>query len=303
MANMAVNICGVSFKNPIITASGTYGFGREFNEFFPLERLGGIACKAVTPEEKLGNPPPRVAETPSGMLNAVGLQNPGVNRFIREALPWLKKQNTVIIANVAGSSLEDYCQVATALEDTDVDFLELNISCPNVKEGGMQFGTSYEGVEAVTRAVRSHTSKPLMVKLSPNVTDIVDIAKAAENAGADCLSLINTLLGMRIDVRTRRPILHNNVGGLSGPAVFPVALRMVWQVASHVDLPVIGIGGVAKWQDAVEMMLAGATAVQIGTANFTHPDTPLKVLAGMEEYLESQHVNDVNDIIGTVKPW
>lgn len=303
MADLRVNLCGVPLKNPVIGASGTFGYGREYNEFFPVSRLGGVSCKGTTLEERLGNPPPRIAETPAGMLNSVGLQNPGVKRFISEAIPFLKKQGTAIIANVAGSSVDDYRRIVEILSDTDVDMIEVNISCPNVKEGGVQFGATCAGAEEVTKAVRAVSKKPLMIKLTPNVTDIAEIAAAVEAAGADCVSLINTLLGMRIDIRTRRPVLRNNTGGLSGPAVLPVAVRMVWQVANRVKIPVVGMGGIAKWQDAVEMLLAGASAVQIGAANFTDPFTPVKVLEGLEQYLDDNGIEKVGDLVGKVQPW
>ena len=237
------------------------------------------------------------------MLNSVGLQNPGVKRFISEAIPFLKKQGTAIIANVAGSSVDDYRRIVEILSDTDVDMIEVNISCPNVKEGGVQFGATCAGAEEVTKAVRAVSTKPLMIKLTPNVTDIAEIAAAVEAAGAYCVSLINTLLGMRIDIRTRRPVLRNNTGGLSGPAVLPVAVRMVWQVANRVKIPVVGMGGIAKWQDAVEMLLAGASAVQIGAANFTDPFTPVKVLEGLEQYLDDNGIEKVGDLVGKVQPW
>ena len=303
MADLCVNLCGVLLKNPVIGASGTFGYGREYNEFFPVSRLGGVSCKGTTLEERLGNPPPRIAETPAGMLNSVGLQNPGVKRFISEAIPFLKKQGTAIIANVAGSSVDDYRRIVEILSDTDVDMIEVNISCPNVKEGGVQFGATCAGAEEVTKAVRAVSKKPLMIKLTPNVTDIAEIAAAVEAAGADCVSLINPLLGMRIDIRTRRPVLRNNTGGLSGPAVLPVAVRMVWQVANRVKIPVVGMGGIAKWQDAVEMLLAGASAVQIGAANFTDPFTPVKVLEGLEQYLDDNGIEKVGDLVGKVQPW
>lgn len=303
MADLCVNLCGVRLKNPVIGASGTFGYGREYNEFFPVSRLGGVSCKGTTLEERLGNPPPRIAETPAGMLNSVGLQNPGVQRFISEAIPFLKKQGTAIIANVAGSSVDDYRRIVEILSDTDVDMIEVNISCPNVKEGGVQFGATCAGAEEVTKAVRAVSKKPLMIKLTPNVTDIAEIAAAVEAAGADCVSLINTLLGMRIDIHTRRPVLRNNTGGLSGPAVLPVAVRMVWQVANRVKIPVVGMGGIAKWQDAVEMLLAGASAVQIGAANFTDPFTPMKVLEGLEQYLDDNGIEKVGDLVGKVQPW
>ena len=238
MADLTVNIAGVEFKNPVITASGTFGFGREYSEFYPLKEIGGLSCKGITLKPRMGNPPPRIAETPSGILNAVGLQNPGVDYFIERDLPWLKEQETVVIANIAGNTPEEYAQMAEKLSESSVDMIEMNISCPNVKHGGVQFGTSCQSVGAITREVRAHCKKPLMVKLSPNVSDIAEIARAAESEGADALSLINTLTGMRIDINTRRPIIRNNTGGLSGPAVFPVAVRMVWQTAGAVKIPV-----------------------------------------------------------------
>lgn len=301
--NLSVNIAGVTFKNPVIMASGTYGFGQEYAQFYPLSRLGGISCKGTTLEARLGNPPPRIAETDAGILNSVGLQNPGITHFLQEDLPWLQQQDTVVIANLAGSTPEEYVAVCERVNDTAVDMVELNISCPNVKAGGALFGTSCAGVTQITSQVRKVLRKPLIVKLSPNVTDIAEIATAAEAAGADAVSLINTLTGMKIDIQTRRPILHNNVGGLSGPAVLPVAVRMVWQVANRVKIPVIGMGGISRWQDAVEMMLAGAQAIQVGTANFTDPDTPLQIIAGLEQYLECHGCQRIQEIIGKVEPW
>ena len=303
MADLSVNIAGVTLQNPLIGASGTVGFGREYAALYPLSTLGGISCKGLTLKERPGNPPPRIAETPGGMLNSVGLQNPGVEAFLKEELPWLSAQGTVVIANIAGSCEADYCAMAERLNDTAVDMIELNISCPNVKEGGVQFGTSCESVGAITKAVRAHCKKPLIVKLSPNVSDIAEIAAAAESAGADAVSLINTLTGMRIDIRTRRPILRNNTGGLSGPAVFPVAVRMVWQVKNRVKIPVIGMGGISTWQDAVEMMLAGADAFQVGAAFFTDPYAPVKILEGLNAYLDENHIEHVRDLTGGVKPW
>lgn len=303
MADLRVNVCGVDFANPLIAASGTFGFGREYSEFYPLSELGGISCKGTTLKARPGNPAPRITETPGGMLNAVGLQNPGVDHFIEKDLPWLTQQNTRIIANIAGSNPEDYFEMAARLDNTDIDMIELNISCPNVKAGGAQFGTTVEGVTEITSGVRKNTSKPLMVKLSPNVTDITEMALAAEAAGADCLSLINTLTGMRIDINTGRPIIRNNTGGLSGPAVLPVAIRMVWQVASKVKVPVIGLGGISTWQDVVEMMLAGASAVQIGTVLFTDPYAPLKITKGLNEWLDSKGIKSINEIVGGIKPW
>ncbi|HCA05088.1 MAG TPA: dihydroorotate dehydrogenase [Ruminococcaceae bacterium] len=303
MADLSVNVAGVGFNNPLIAASGTFGFGREYNEFYPLEKLGGISCKGITPKRRDGNPPPRIAETPSGILNAVGLQNPGVDVFINEDLPWLKKQNTVIIANIAGGTVEEYCLMAEKLSETDVDMIELNISCPNVKNGGVQFGTSCESVSQITSEVRKHCKKPLIVKLSPNVTDIASIAKSAEAAGADVISMINTLTGMRIDINSRRPIIRNNTGGLSGAAVFPVAVRMVWQVANAVKIPIIGMGGITTWQDAVEMLIAGATALQIGTVLFSDPYAPIKICEGVNNFLDENGIKSVSELTGTIKPW
>lgn len=303
MADLSVNIAGVTFGNPLIAASGTFGFGREYQEFYPLSTLGGISCKGITLKERAGNPPPRIAETPAGILNAVGLQNPGVDHFMEKDLSWLKGQGTVVIANIAGNTPEEYCEMAEKLSDSSVDMIEMNISCPNVKHGGVQFGTSCESVGAITRAVRKHCKKPLMVKLSPNVADIVSIAKAAEAEGADALSLINTLTGMRIDIETSRPILHNNTGGLSGPAVFPVAVRMVWQVSSAVSIPVVGMGGISTWKDAVEMLMAGASALQIGTVLFSDPYAPVKIRQGLDEFLDKKGLRSVRELTGTVRPW
>lgn len=303
MSGLCVNIAGVSFKNPVITASGTYGFGREYDELFPIDRLGGIALKGMTIAPRDGNPPPRIAECASGILNSVGLQNPGVDYFIEKDLPWLKRHDVVVIANVAGASAEDYCAVVEKLNDTGVDMIELNISCPNVKRGGAAFGTSCEGVAAITREVRAHCRKPLMVKLTPNVADIASIAKAAQAEGADALSLINTLTGMRIDIGTRRPVLRNNTGGLSGAAVFPVAVRMVWQAARAVDIPVVGMGGISVWQDAVEMLLAGACAVQVGTACFRDAFAPVKIIDGLEKYLADNGIADISELVGRVEVY
>ncbi len=303
MADMSVKICGVDFKNPIIPASGVFGYGREYEELFPLQRLGGIATKGTTLHKRTGNPAPRIAETPSGMLNSVGLQNPGIDYFIENELPNLLEKDTVILANFAGSTVDECVEVARRLDETDVHMLELNISCPNVKQGGAAFGTSCNMAAEVTAQVRKVTSKPLVVKLSPNVTSITDIAKAVEAAGADAISLINTLLGMRIDVNTRRPVLRNNVGGMSGAAVFPIAIRMVWQTANAVKIPVIGMGGVSSGRDAIEMMMVGAQAVQVGTAIFTDPYAPVRIIDEMNEFLDSKGIKDVKEIIGAVKPW
>lgn len=303
MNKLAVNFAGVDFKNPVIPASGTFGYGKEYEEFFDLSKLGGISVKGTTEKLRTGNLPPRIAETPSGMLNSVGLQNPGVDHFIAHELPYLMGKNTVIIANMAGSTADGYREVAEKLDRTDVPMIEVNISCPNVKAGGAAFGVSCEGAAQITKIVRAATKKPIMIKLSPNVTNIAEIAKAVEAEGADAVSLINTLLGMRIDIRTKRPILHNNVGGLSGPAVFPVAVRMVWQVANAVKIPVCGMGGISTWEDAVEMMMAGASTVQVGAALFNDPLTAVKIIDGLEKYVEDNHLNSINDIVGAVKPW
>lgn len=303
MADLSVNICGIDFKNPIIPASGVFGYGREYEELFSLDRLGGIATKGTTLHRRTGNLAPRIAETPSGMLNSVGLQNPGIDHFIEKELPYLLQKDTVILANIAGSTVEECVQVAEKLESTDVHMIELNISCPNVKQGGAAFGTSCEMASEVVKQVRKATSKPLVVKLSPNVTNIADIAKAVESAGADAVSLINTLLGMRIDINTGRPVLRNNVGGMSGRAVFPIAVRMVWQVANAVKIPVIGMGGVSSGRDAIELMMAGASAVQVGAVIFTDPYAPIKIIDEMNDFLDSKNISSVRDIIGTVKVW
>ena len=303
MADLSVNICGVKLNNPLIAASGTFGFGREYSEFYPLEALGGISCKGITLAPRLGNPPPRIAECSSGILNSVGLQNPGVDHFIEKDLPWLSQQNTAMIANIAGNTVGDYCQMAEKLSDSAVDMIELNISCPNVKHGGVAFGTSCQSVGNITREVKAHCKKPLIVKLSPNVADIAEIAKSAEAEGADAVSLINTLTGMRIDIDTARPILKNNTGGMSGAAVFPVAVRMVWQVKNAVKIPVIGMGGISTWQDAVEMLIAGADALQIGTVFFNDPYAPIKICKGLNDYLDKKGMKSVTELTATIKPW
>lgn len=303
MKDLSVKVAGITFPNPVIAASGTYGFGEDYAPLYPLNKLGGISCKGTTMNEKAGNSPPRIAETTAGMLNSVGLQNPGVEVFVNRYLPELKKNGNVIIANVAGAELDDYRRIAERLDSTDVDMIELNISCPNVKQGGATWGTTCEGASAVTKAVRTATKKPIMVKLTPNVTNITEIAKAVEAEGADCVSLINTLLGMRIDIRTKRPVLHNNVGGFSGPAIFPVAVRMVWQVANAVNIDVVGMGGISTAEDAIEMMMAGAKAVQVGTAIFTDPYAPLKIVDGLERYMTENNIENLSEITGAVKPW
>ena len=303
MSRLNVNFCGVEFKNPVVPASGTFGYGREYEQFYPLSRLGGISVKGTTLNRREGNPGPRVAETPSGMLNSVGLQNGGVKKFLEYEMPNLVTKDTRIIANIAGATVEECAELAAMLDGSAVDLIELNISCPNVKAGGAAFGTDCTVAGQVTRAVKDATTKPLMVKLSPNVTSITDIAKSVEANGADAVSLINTLLGMRIDIKTGRPILKNNVGGLSGPAVFPVAVRMVWQVANAVKIPVMGMGGVATWEDAVEIMMAGASAVQVGAAIFNDPYAPIKIIDGLEQYCIDNNIDNISQIVGTVKPW
>lgn len=303
MADLSVNVAGVSFKNPIIPASGVFGYGHEYEELFPLSELGGIATKGTTITKRNGNDAPRIAETTAGMLNSVGLQNPGIDAFIKTELPYLMQKDTVILANIAGSTVEECVTIAQKLEQTDVHMIELNISCPNVKQGGMAFGASCAGAEAITAAVRKATTKPLVVKLSPNVTNIAEIAKATEAAGADALSLINTLLGMRIDTRTRRPILKNNMGGMSGAAIFPIAVRMVWQCANAVQIPIIGMGGVTTGKDAIELMMAGASAVQVGTAIFTDPYAPIRIIREMNQWLDDNHIATAQELTGSVKPW
>lgn len=301
MTEMKVNIAGVEWKNPVTTGSGTFGFGREYSEYFDLSELGAVCLKALSAKPRSGNPSPRIAETTKGVLNSVGLQNPGAEAFIEKELPRLRKYDTKLIANLCGASVEDYTEVAQILDDK-VDMFELNISCPNVKEGGMAFGTNPKMVEEITQKVKAVSKVPLIVKLSPNVTDITEIARAAEAGGADAVSLINTLLGMKIDINTRRPILHNNMGGLSGPAVKPVAVRMVYQVRKAIKLPIIGMGGITSAEDAIEFMLAGANAIAVGTAGLVDPYAWVKVIKGIESYLNKNNIADVNDIVGAVIP-
>ena len=299
-ANLCVDFAGVRFKNPVVVASGTFGFGREYSEFYDLALLGGVCVKGLTAKPKLGNPPPRIAETPMGMLNSVGLQNPGIDAFISDELPFLRGFDTVIIANISGNTIEEYADMAEKLSDAAVDMIEVNVSCPNVNAGGIHFGTSPDAVAKITDAVKKRSRIPVMVKLSPNVTDIAEIAKAAEGAGADAISLINTILGMRIDIVSRRPVLFNNTGGLSGPAVFPVAVRMVWQVSKAVKVPVLGMGGIFNWDSAAEMMLAGASLVGVGTACFDNPYAPVNIIKGIEEYLIRSGINAASEITGRV---
>jgi dihydroorotate dehydrogenase (NAD+) catalytic subunit len=301
MTGLEVEIAGIKFKNPVIAASGTYGFGREFSKFIDLNMLGGIAVKGLTLEKREGNRPPRVAETPAGMLNSIGLQNPGVEVFINEEMPFLEKFDTIVIANIAGNTIDDYCLMAEKLSDTTVDAIELNVSCPNVKRGCAVFGSTPTGIAEVTGSVRKKCKKPLIVKLTPNVTDIREIALAAEESGADAVSLINTLLGMAIDIETRRPVLANNFGGLSGPAVKPIALRMVYEVASTVKIPVIGMGGIMSGTDAVEFMMAGASAIMVGTANFVNPTACIDIINGIKEYCLAHGIVRAADITGTLR--
>lgn len=305
MADLSVKLAGVELQNPVITASGTYGNGECYTDLYPISKLGGISCKGMTISPRIGNPPPRIAECASGILNSVGLQNIGVESFIEYYLDMLKDEGgkCKIIANVAGAVIDDYIKAAEALDKSPIDMIELNISCPNVKAGGAAWGVTCEGAAAVTKAVRAATSKPLIVKLTPNVTNVAEIAKAVEAEGADSVSLINTLLGMRIDIRTKRPILRNNTGGLSGAAVFPVAVRMVWQVYNAVKIPIIGLGGICTWEDAVEMMMAGATAIQVGTAMMTDPYAPIKIIDGLAEYMDKNGIKSLSEITGAVKPW
>ena len=299
--NLSVNIAGVEFKNPVTVASGTFGSGQEYSEFVDLNGLGAVTTKGVASTPWEGNPTPRVAETHGGMLNAVGLQNPGVDVFAKRDIPFLRKFDTKIIVNVCGHSEEEYLDCVKRLADEDVDMLEINISCPNVKEGGIAFGTDPKAVEEITRKVKEVAKQPVIMKLSPNVTDIVEMAKAAERGGADALSLINTITGMKIDIEKQDFVLANKTGGLSGPAIHPVAVRMVYQVANAVDLPIIGMGGIQNADDAIEMILAGATMVSVGTANFYNPNATMEVVKGIEDYMIKHNVSDIKDLVGKVK--
>lgn len=298
--NTSVNLCGVTLKNPVMTASGTFGSGEEFSEFVDLNRLGAVVTKGVANVPWPGNPTPRVAEVYGGMLNAVGLQNPGIDLFCKRDIPFLKKYDTKIIVNVCGRSSQDYCEVVERLADEPVDMLEINISCPNVKEGGIAFGQDAKAVEAITKEVKRVAKQPIIMKLSPNVTDITEMALAAETGGADALSLINTITGMKIDIHRRTFVLANKTGGMSGPAIHPVAVRMVYQTAQKVSVPIIGMGGIASAEDAIEMILAGATAVSIGTANFADPKVSEKVVAGIESYMQKYQVKDIKELVGAV---
>ena len=302
--DMRVELAGVTLKNPVCVASGTFGFGREYSQFFDLSELGGICAKGLTLLPREGNPAPRIAETPMGILNSVGLQNPGVDAFIAEELPFLRQYDVKVIANISGNTPEEYGVMCEKLAGAGVDMIEVNISCPNVKAGGLAYGTRPELAAEVTEMAKSHAgSVPVMVKLSPNVTDVTEIARAVEAAGADAVSLINTIRGMRIDVNTRQPILKMNTGGLSGPAVLPVAVRMVWEVSQAVKVPVLGMGGVSKGEDAAQLMLAGASAVAVGTALFADPMAPIRVRDGLEAIAARQGLFAVRELTGAVRPW
>ena len=298
---LATDLCGIKMKTPILTGSGTFGFGEEFADFVNLSSIGGVVVKGTTLKPRRGNDGVRITETPAGMLNCIGLENPGVEVFLKETLPRIRQYDMNVIVNISGSSVEDYGLLAEKLDATDIAAIEVNISCPNVQEGGIVFGTDPKAAAAVTRAVKSHTGKPVIVKLSPNVTDIVCMAKAVEDAGADAISLINTLLGMQIDIRTWTPVLGNITGGLSGPCVKPVAVRMVWQVAQAVHVPIIGMGGIMSAEDAVEFFLAGASAVAIGTANFTDPSCITKISDELAAYLAAHRLENIHDLIGKIK--
>ena len=299
--NMSVNIAGVEFKNPVMEASGTFGSGMEFSEFVDLNKLGAVVTKGVANVPWPGNPTPRIAETYGGMLNAIGLQNPGIDVFCERDIPFLKKYDTKIIVNVCGKSTEDYCEVVERLADEPIDMMEINISCPNVKEGGIAFGQNPKAAEDITRAVKKYAKQPVIMKLSPNVTDITEMAKAVEAGGADAVSLINTLTGMKIDIHKQTFAIANKTGGMSGPAVKPIAVRMVYQVANAIKLPIIGMGGIMTGDDAIEFILAGATAVSVGTANFMNPHATLDVIDGIEKYMVQHGVSDINDLVGIVK--
>ena len=299
--NTKINFAGIEMKNPVTVASGTFGYGREYSNFFDLGKLGAVITKGTSLKPKSGNKPPRVCETASGMLNSIGLQNPGVEYFAQNDLPFLRKFDTKVIVNACGSTIDEYVELCKILNTLDIDGVELNLSCPNVKAGCMAFGSSYDGVKSVTKEVRKVLDKPLIVKLTPNVSDIASIAKGAEDGGADAVSLINTLLAMKIDIYKRKPVLANNTGGLSGPAIKPVAVRMVYQVSQAVKIPILGMGGIVNGDDAIEFMLAGATAISIGAGNFIDPYTSINTVKQIEEYMEKHKIEDINEIIGKVE--
>ena len=297
----SVTMCGIEFKNPVTTASGTFGSGMEYSDFVDLSKLGAVTTKGVANIPWPGNPTPRIAETYGGMINAIGLQNPGIDTFLKRDVPYLRKHDAKIIVNVCGKSTEDYVETVERLSDADVDMLEINISCPNVKEGGIAFGQDPKAVESITNEVKKHSKKPIIMKLSPNVTDITVMAKAAECGGADALSLINTITGMKIDINRRTFAVANKTGGLSGPAIHPVAVRMVYQAANAVNLPIIGMGGIATYEDALEFIMAGATMVAVGTANFNNTAVTTDIIAGIEAYMKKYGIEDINELIGCVK--
>ena len=301
MSNMSVNVAGVEWKNPVTVASGTFGSGAEYSEFVDLNRLGAVTTKGVANKPWEGNPTPRVTETASGMLNAIGLQNPGIDVFCERDIPFLKKYDTKIIVNVCGKSAKDYCEVVERLGNEPVDMLEINISCPNVKEGGIAFGQNPKAAEEITRAVKKYAKQPVIMKLSPNVTSISEMAKAVEAGGADILSLINTLTGMKIDINRKTFALANKTGGVSGPAIHPIAVRMVYEAANAVNVPIIGMGGIETAEDAIEMLLVGASAVSVGTANFYNPNVTMEIVDGIARYMEQNHFASVQDMVGIVK--
>ncbi|MDE5618503.1 MAG: dihydroorotate dehydrogenase [Clostridia bacterium] len=298
--NTCVEIAGVKFKNPVITASGTFGFGKEYNELYPIGMLGGICTKGLTIKEREGNLSPRIAETPSGILNSVGLQNPGIDYYLEHYDEWLSTMGTAVIANIAGSKLEDYVAIATKINESKADMVELNISCPNVRSGGIAFGVQPDSVRRVTEAVKKVCNKPVITKLTPNVSCIADNAKAAEDGGADAISLINTITGMAVNYKTRRPILANNTGGMSGPCVKPVALRMVWECYNAVSIPIIGMGGITSYTDVLEFMICGARAVQVGTANIANPFAAKEIVEDLQEYVKRENI-DINSLVGTLQ--
>jgi len=299
MIDLSVQIGALKLKNPVLTASGTFGYGTEYNDFYDVSQLGGIVTKTITRNPRAGNPMPRIAETPAGMLNSIGLANVGVDRFIQEKLPELQSLDTKVIVNVAGSTIEEYLEVVEMVQDHPrADALEINISCPNVKQGGLAFGTEPQITQSLVSKIRDKTVKPIVVKLTPNVTDIVSIAKAAVDGGADALSMINTVLGMRVDVHTKRPLIARKVAGLSGPAIKPIALAKIYQVSKAVNIPIIGMGGIMTWEDALEFLLVGATAVQIGTLSFVEPDGPIQVIEGLKKYCEDEKIASITEVLG-----
>ena len=300
MVNTKVDLCGIEFKNPVIAASGTFGFGKEYAEYFPLSKLGGICTKGLTLNKKDGNKGIRIYETTGGLLNSIGLQNPGVDSFIKEELPFMEEQDTVILANVGGSTLDEYIKSIEKLNETNIDIIELNISCPNVKEGGMAFGIKSEIAYKVVSEVRNVCKKPLIVKLSPNAENIVHMAEYCAKAGADGLSLVNTFSGMAIDIKTRKPMFNNTIAGLSGPCIKPIALRMVYEVSKAVDIPIIGIGGIMDYKDAIEFIMAGAGAIQVGSGNFIKPDICIDIIQGMEKFMEDEGIKSIEEIRGVI---